>query len=99
MEEAEEADGEGKTAAAEGGDDDDEDGDDGDDDKEGAEKGGEGKESAAVAPAGGGKTWQKAMNLLMQLRKVWTSVGCEQVWGKSVPPWCRPAAARRGRRR
>ena len=24
-----------------------------------------------MVPAGGGKTWQKAMNLLMQLRKVW----------------------------
>ena len=44
------------------------------DDKEGEEKEGEDKGEGEEKP-GGGKTWQKAMNLLMQLRKVGLPVG------------------------
>ena len=45
-----------------------------------------GKECAAVVPAGGGKTWQKAMNLLMQLRKVW-GVGVNKCGELAVTVW------------
>ena len=54
----------------------DEEGDEGDDDGGGADDGGAGAVGAANAGDGGGtKSWQRAMNLLMQLRKC-----CNHPW-------------------
>ena len=52
--------------------------------KEGEDKEGEDKEGEGEEKTGGGKTWQKAMNLLMQLRKASRgrgAGGCAQFFG------------------